>query len=188
MAFLAGLFSLASGLLVARLAGVDNAFLAFALAAAVAFGGIGLAGLLAWLSRDRTPRIDGKELVFDLEIRPPAGASAIGREPGEFYAYLSAGGAGMERAILDFAQLREDEGRWLLPGIVQLSTGRPGPYIAIGGRRVNNTTVYFHLDQQGTLRERLEEWSAWMRGLPAAGTDPASDAAGFELRVRLRQA
>jgi len=188
MALLAGLFSLASGLLMARYSGIENGFLAILAAAGVAFGGIGLVALLGWITADRAPRQDGKELAYDLEIRAPAGATTISRESGQFYAYLSADGAPMTSATLEFDRLRELEGRWLLPGRVKLETGRPGLYVALGGQRLQSATVYFRLPPSATPDEATGEWSPWLQGTPSGGAEAGSDAAAFEVRVCLRKA
>lgn len=185
MAALAGFFSLVAGLLVARYAGIDDGFLAFACAAGVAFGGIGLAGLLAWLSADRAPRNGGQALGFDLEIRTPAGAATIPRNSMEFYGYLSASGAGMEAIAFDFARLAQVEGRWVLPGFVRLITSAPAPYLALGGQRLGGNTVHFSFGPEPLRRDQLGQWGDWLAGAPVGG-DPASDGGAFELRLRLR--
>lgn len=187
MALLAGLYGLASGLLMARYSGIENGFLAALAAAGVAFGGIALVALFGWVTGDHAPRKGGKELSYELEIRSPPGAETISSESGQFYAYLSAKGAHMESATLDFAQLRALEGRWYLPGRVKLTTGRPDPYIALGGTRLRSATVYYPLPASSLPRKSTGDWSDWLQGTPSAGLEAGTDAAAFEVRVRLRK-
>ena len=186
MALLAGFGSLLCGLFIARYGGFEGFFSALATAAAVVFGAIGLVGLVTWLTRDHPPRMNGKNLAFDLEVRTPPNATSIDSESGAFYGYISARGAGTIMVTLDFAGLRQEDGRWVLPGQVPFHTRRPYPYIGFGGTRLNGATVFFNLNVSGQLRQLLGQWSPWMQGSPSGNLAATSDAAGFELRVRLR--
>jgi hypothetical protein len=186
MALLAGLFSLLCGLLIARYGGFASVLPALLVAAAAAFGGIAVVALLAWLSRDRRPGRGGKAQVFDVEIRTPPGAATIGQGSSEIYGYLSAQHAAMEPLRLDFAGLRQEDGRWLMPGRVPLHTRRPGIYLALGGQRLNSATLYFRLDAVAPSQGETG-WSQWLSSSSSAGVEASSDAANFELRVRLRE-
>jgi hypothetical protein len=149
------------------------------------FGVIALTGLLAWLWRERPPAGAGGAVVLEFEIRTPPGAATLAGDSQALYAYLTASKASMQPVVLAQSLLRQEQGRWLLPGSAPLHTRRPGLYLALGGARLNQATIYFFLT--GDLWATPGAWSGWMTGSPGGDLSPASDGAAFELRVR-RQA
>ena len=187
MGLLAGVFGVVAGLLVARYGGAGDGLPAFATAAAVVIGGLLLVAGLAWLLADRPPRLSGRSLVLDLEIRAPAGGAPLPADSTGFYAYLSAEGAGMSGATLHRDRQAQVAGRWLLPATVAFETRRPRPYIALGGQRLGGATVFFHPELEPPIGDRLGQWGGWLTGA-VAGSSGSGDAAGFELRVRPRLA
>ncbi len=184
MALLAGLYSLIAGLLMLRYGGAGEALPAILAAAAVVFGPIALAGLLAWLQRERPPAGSGGAVLLEFEIRTPPGAATLAGESEVFHAYLTANKASMQPVVLEQARLRQEEGRWLLPGSAPLHTRRPGLYLVLGGTRLNQASIYFFL--QGELWATPGAWSQWMGGSPSGDLSPATDGVDFEMRVRRR--
>lgn len=184
MALLAGLYSLIAGLLMLRFGGGDQALPAILAAAAVVFGPIAMAGLFAWLLRDRPPPGSGGAVFLEFEIRTPPGAVTLAGDSQIFHAYLSANKTPTQAVALDQPGLRQEEGRWLLAGSAPLNTRRPSLYLVLGGTRLNQANVYYYLTREHWASPGT--WSAWMAGSPSGDLSPTTDGVDFEMRVRRR--
>lgn len=183
-ALLFGLFGAIAGFVAARKAEGDDRWLALGLGLAVALALPSLWAFLAWLSRDKEPRLHGKRVGLDFELRAPAGVR-LADNAAQIYSYLSATRARMESSKLDFTNLQVIEGRLVLPGFVLLHTSRPDPYLVFGGERLGGGSLYFSLDLPSPLKRAGRTWGEWRRGRSGGSKLPA-EVERFELRYRLR--
>jgi len=188
MAFFGVVGGAVIGIVASRIvgAGADPGFLkalgSAQLVAVVLIGGIGGA---ARLMADVPPLLDGKTLVLAIELEWPEGRSPSQEPEGaEWYLRLHAMSGSVARASSDGPLWREDarleDGRWIVPGAVDVFTSR--------GRRV----ITFEPDS--LVREGFEvplpgrpgrdqlEWSRW---LPTERTGAAASEARFRFRYKV---
>jgi len=184
MALLAGLYGFLCGLATSRIMG-DFAP-AIGVAAALAVGGIALAGLLARLFGSSESSFQNKALSLDIEVRSPVDAAPIGGDPTAFHGYLAGKREDRAAVSLDYGSRRREDRRSVVPGRVALRTRKVGVYLVFTGQRLNQATVYFRLESATVLALAEGAWSPWLPGSPPGDLQPTSDAADFELRVRRR--
>ncbi|MGE0191138.1 MAG: hypothetical protein AB7T63_03760 [Planctomycetota bacterium] len=160
---------------------------ALGIAVGVVAGGAGLAALVARLLADVPPRLDGHELVLDVEVRLPAGQTVAPNVPDE-QAYVELGalrGRVRRRAVrgpVRLAEARRDDGRVVVPGSVHVFTSR--------GKRVlmvqlgAEPMMGFLVPLPGRPRREHLAWSGWLpQPRPPAAPWP-DDKASFRFRVR----
>lgn len=166
------------GLVAARyVAGsADPGFLkALGLALAVALGAVALVGGVARLNADVSPRFRGQEVTLAVEFRwpegqePPPAADSV-----EWFLRLSAASGRTLRASHTGPLWREDarleDGRWIVPGAVDLFTGRGDRVIDVAPQGVIPNG--FIIPLPGRPGAAHLAWSEWLprprEGLPAA--------------------
>lgn len=148
-------------------------------------------GTVARLQADVPPMLDGQELLLAVEIRwpegrPPAGASASpdGPSASEWSIVLSSSSGRTIRASRSGPLWREDarleDGRWVVPGAVELFTSRGDRILDVqpDGLIENG----FIVPLPGRPGQEHRAWSDW---LPHArdGEPPLPD--GFRYRFRV---
>ena len=184
LALFAGVGGFFVALFVAHYAGEENGFLAFAWALAAVLGIIFFLGLMAWLSADSAPRVKGKALALQLEIRAQAGRQFVQGNSNQLYVYLSASKAAMRMAEMRFDGIQRVDGLSTLTGQVPLHTSRDSPYLCLGGEIVSGATVHFPITLAPPLDPARHLWSPWLDGQPV-GQNPPLAARAFQLRYRL---
>jgi hypothetical protein len=178
---------LVAGLIVARLvaAGASPGMVrALALSQAVTIGVILLMGGVARALADVPPRLGGRTLLLAVEVRWPEGRTPPEDEAGEWRVRLSAARGGAVRASRTGPLWREDarqeDGRWVVPGAVEIFTGRGQRLLAVEPAEL--LELGFILPLPGRPGRAHREWSEWLpRG--RAGGAPLPD--GFRYRFRV---
>lgn len=128
-------------------------------------------GLLAlylaftWLAADFPPKLEGKELAVEVEIRLPDGASIPSPdEPRGFAWYATVaphyGKRRTSSADLDLRKARKVDGRWIVPAAIYLHTSQEGKSFGVALADPQKTQ-FFHLRFPGRPGRRQMEWSAW---------------------------
>lgn len=127
MALVAGLVI---GIVTSRVAG-PGYWQAQGLSITIVAGIIGICGFFAWLTGDQPPTLDGDTMILQAELRFPAGwepTRAARRGKGSA-CWLTPLGAGNQRRTayngrLFTADMRQEDGLWILPAEVWLFTTR----------------------------------------------------------------
>ncbi|NMJ43088.1 hypothetical protein GWK16_17700 [Roseomonas sp. JC162] len=176
----AGYFVLAMGLLGlvgGALAGVvigrvlggpggDGALRGFGYAVLIVGGIITAAGGWAWMQRDVAPEIAGGPIDLALELRLPRGM-----EPGEHaYAYLRSGPRGRSGGgSLDRGAARREDGRWILPGRVSVTTSEGDRRIVAG--EVGASAWSFPIPLPARPAALEDAFGPWIAAADATGSD-----------------
>ncbi len=177
------------GVVVSRIvaAGADPGFLrAFGLAQAAAIATVLLIGGASRLLADLPPRLDGDDLLLAIELRWPEGRSpAEVADSTEPWLRLSASSGGALRDSREGPLWREDarlddEGRWVVPGAVDLFTSRGNRIIAVEPAGIVEHGAFVPLG--GRPNRKQLEWSAWLPLTPSAD---ASSSDSFQYRFRI---
>lgn len=143
----------------------------------------GAARLLA----DIPPRIDGETLLLHVELRSPAGDTTdLAALAGTPYvrlgalAPLSSRQRASAQGPLWIEDLRREDGRWIVPGAVEIFTSRGKKVLDVGvGDRVLGA---FLIPLRGSPSRADLEWTPWYPQAPA-GEPPLPDQFGFRYRV-----
>ena len=151
---------------------------AIVIALALAVGGI--ARLLA----DVPPRLNGEELLLAVEILWPPGQSPLDAAPGEWSLQLGSAINHTRRASASGPLWREDarieDGRWIMPGAVEVFTSRGDRILDVLPESV--TGIGWVVPLPGYPGEEFLRWSDWLPHSPA-GEPPLPD--GFRYRFRV---
>jgi len=163
---------------------------ALGLALGTSLGIVLAVGTIARLQADVPPMLDGQELLLAVEIRWPDGqtpaesnASSDGRTPGAWSLVLSSSSGRTVRASRSGPLWREDarleDGRWVVPGAVELFTSRGERILDVqpDGLIENG----FIVPLPGRPGQEHLEWSDW---LPHARDGEAPLPDGFRYRFR----
>ena len=141
----------------------------------------GIARLLA----DIPPTIDGETLYLQVELRWPASGAADPRSmPGAGYTRLGTSTGSVVRRQEDgplfVEDARQEDGRWIVPGVVDVFTSRGQRVLDLG---IGETSLAaFVVPLPGHPHEDQHTWSDW---LPHArpGAAPLPDQFTFRFRV-----
>jgi len=187
-AILGGIVSFFIGLIVARLVGSGSG-LSFLKATGISWGlVVGIAGVtaaIAFLLADVPPRIDGRYLKVEVEIRLPVGeTNAPAKIAGESSLVLGSVVNHVQRKSktgeLKVKEARLENGRWVIPGSVHLFTRRGKRSIAalLGGKSVAG----FIVPLPRCPGKRFEQWSEW-EPRPRTGSWPDTNPS-YRFRVQ----
>ncbi len=188
LALLGGAVGFGIGLGVARVVAAGPAPALWKAAAAATGGIVGLYGLIGGVARllaDVPPRIGDETLWVQAELRWPAGQSP-GTRTGQ--GRLSLGSVGRfsnvqrasDRGPLFLADAREEDGRWIVPGVAPLFTSRGRRFLLA---EVGDSSVGGWLASiPGHPTAADSTWSDWRPAAP-----PKDGGAPFELRYRVVQ-
>jgi hypothetical protein len=166
LAFLGGSIA---GLTICRMLGGpggEGALRGFGYAVLIVGGIITAAGGWAWMQRDVAPEVAGGPIDLALELRLPRGV-----EPGEnAYAYLQSGPRGRSGGgSLDRDAARREDGRWILPGRVSVTTSEGDRRIVAG--EVGASAWRFPIPLPARPAALEDAFGSWIAAEDAAGTD-----------------
>lgn len=167
-----GLIGLAAGLVIgivcARIvaSGANPGFAReLGLALGVVIGLLAVGAGLAWLGADLPPKLDGRALVVETEVRLPANASSPDEKAatgtGWFVTITADHGqrsqTGGSLRVRDAAQRA---GRWVLPATMSLSTSDSGK--TLGVKLADGETQFFHMPLPSQPSQGDMTWSPWL--------------------------
>jgi hypothetical protein len=188
LALLGLIVGLGIGLAAARLvaAGAHPGFLkALGLGLAVALGAVGIVGGIARLRADVAPRFRGEELALAVEFRwPPGQPLPPGGDAGEWFLQLGSASGRTRRATRTGPLWREDarleEGRWIVPGAVDVFTSRGDRIIDVSPQGIIPHGFVIPLPARPGAAQL--EWSQWLPR-PRDGNPAPSDGVSYRFRV-----
>ncbi len=187
MSLLAFVLGIAIGIFVCRYLGQSGLLRGLGLSLAIAVGAIGAAGAIAWLAGtvggDRAPEIDGRPLALEVELRLTPDFVPDNALPGGLQFLLSTRDAGSLRVDLDIAAKRQEGGRWIYPGKVDLFTTRSDTYFYASGWSYQQVFIYANF--QPPFDPANPAWSDWLTAAanPAAARESGPDGLAVRYRV-----
>lgn len=188
VALLGGIAGLIVGLVTARAVsagGMVGFSKALGISSAIVLAAAGLSAAVARLLADIPPVIDGRELMLDVEIRLPAGASPPPPDgKGKSYFHLHSVVRHVARKSLmgELSEARLADGRWTVPGSVHVFTerGKRSLGIVLDGQ----PPFGFLVPLPARPKPAHEAWSEWLpRPRPPSPPWPDTNAS-FRFRVR----
>jgi hypothetical protein len=160
---------------------------AFGLTLATCTAGSALITGLVWLAADLKPKIDGRELELAFELRypvdaPPDSAEALARSHVTFVRLSDGDSRGRGELSSDAA--REDDGRRIVPGTLEIDTSAAKKLLNI--RLGDERNLLFTLDFGAKPKTKDFEWSGWIDAAYELGQQPPPSDRRFAVRYRVR--
>ena len=149
-----------------------------------------VAGLLIgvpYLLSDKPPRIDGKRLALDFELRIPA-AIKIPEQPDGYSIRVALYNDGRQDryAFIDWSSISKQAEVTIIPGHVDLLTHSQSRslFASIGNEPANSQ--FIELKLPASPRQEDETWSDWITATQRADLSPVPEPEHFSLRYRVR--
>ena len=149
-----------------------------------------LAGLLVgvpYLLSDKPPRIGGKGLSLEFELRVPQQFSIPDTPSGDSVRVsLYTGNRETTYAFIDWASIKRAPEGAIIPGRVQLLDHNPARslFAIVGNDPMAGQFITLKLPSNPRLED--EQWSDWIHGTQQANLGPIPEAAQFSARYRVR--
>jgi hypothetical protein len=150
----------------------------------------GLAGLLAgvpYLLSDKPPRIDGKRLELQFELRAPA-TFKVPNQPGGYSVQVSlyTDNRQNQYAFIDWNAITKDAEHVTVPGRVPLLTHSKSRSLlaSVGNEPV--ASQFIDLKIRPAPRKEDETWSDWIFATQRADLSPVPEPERMALRYRVR--
>lgn len=168
------------GVILCRVAGGRGVLRGFGTALGGVFLLITLFGALAWVQRDMVPEIRGAPVAVAVELRLPASVVSRPRTGvgGLFDVTLESGRRPHRlTSLLDMQEAREEEGRWIVPVTVPLTSSEGDRVFTL---RWQGEAQSFRTPIPGRPTALDAQWSPWLTPVPPPAPDQA-----LALRYRL---
>jgi hypothetical protein len=149
-----------------------------------------VAGLLVgvpYLLSDKPPRIGGKELSLEFELRVPAQFSIPGTPSGHSVRVsLYGGNRETTYAFIDWASINRAPEGAIIPGRVHLLDHNPSRslFAVVGNDPMAGQFITLKLPSNP--RPEDEQWSDWIHATQQANLDPIPEAVQFSARYRVQ--
>jgi hypothetical protein len=150
----------------------------------------GLAGLLVgvpYLLSDKPPRIDGKRLELQFELRAPASFQIPDQPDGySIRVSLYTDNRQSRCAFVDWSAIRKDAAHITIPGNVPLLTHSRARslFASIGNEPVASQFIELKIPPAPTKRDEI--WSEWIFATQRADLTPVPEPERFAARYRVR--
>ena len=150
-----------------------------------------IAGIFAgiiYLGSDKPPKIDGKRLTLDFELRVPASTKIPDQPDGStIRACLYVNNRSNQYAFIDWSSIQKTADQITIPGNVELmSTVENRSLLAsLGNEPVGSQ--FFEVKIPAKPRKEDENWSTWIAATQRADLSPVPEAERFSIRYRVRE-
>jgi hypothetical protein len=143
---------------------------------------------LSWVAADLPPKIDGKELVIEFEVRCPEGfeiPSEITNE-GEWYLFVTRdhGDRSQRRGNLELKKATKVDGRLIIPASVYLHTSDGGK--SLGVAMPERIVQFYNLPLPSKPNRSHMNWSEWMPGPTFGELDKIAPKDRLAVRYRVQ--
>lgn len=144
-------------------------------------------GALAYLGADFPPKLGGRELELDFELRCPPGFAPPPLDEGgvPFHAHLYSGGGRGAGIELDRDAAREADGRLIIPGTTGVNSSRGDRQVSIGWG--SESSYYAPIPLPGRPAEADERWSDWHETTTRGDLSKVPPEGRFAVRYRVRR-
>ena len=186
VAILGGIVGFFLGVVTSRMMANPVFFKALGLSCGITVGIAAIAALISWVVADIPPKIAGRELELEVEIRLPLGEPKPATSP-ETKSHLRLGSvinhvqrkSKMGKLNLDAARL--ERGRWIIPGSVFLFTTRGKR--SVDGEIDCKSIGGFIIPLPARPSAKYEQWSDWGPQPPAGSPPWPNDKPSYRFRV-----
>jgi len=150
-----------------------------------------VAGILTgviYLGSDKPPKIEGKRLTLDFELRVPASTKIPDQPDGySIRACLYANNRANQYAFIDWSAIQKSADQITIPGNVELMTHSENRSLlaSVGNEPVDSQ--FFDVKIPAAPRKQDENWSAWIDSAQQADLTAVPPSAKFSLRYRVRE-
>lgn len=166
-------------------AGFGAGLMRLALAALITVGGIALVGGLSWLSAPRPLTRGGKALVLEYEVRIPAAlVPAGGIDDQGFSASLYGGPRDNQWTVVEYENVREENGATIVPGRVPLQARSFERTMMISLGAWPSYVIDVGLPPKPGPAQ--EAWSDWRASERMADLAPVPPEKRIEMRYRVK--
>jgi hypothetical protein len=189
---LGGFIGFLEGLILSRFLGGPGTagfFQGFGICSGAMVALAAIAAAVAWSLADIPPTIDGRQLDLIVEFRLPKGAPqpVVSSEGNQHVFFGSMGSPGRpDRAskagVLDVANARQENGRWIVPGSVFIFTSRGKRDVTI--QLGDGHAMGFQVPFPGRPGRQYEEWSDWQPPLAGPGKPWPDTEMSYRFRVQ----
>jgi hypothetical protein len=160
---------------------------AFAASLGTLGGLLAVSAVLAWLGADFAPRLEGKNLVVEVEVKLPPSMAAPSKEL-PFYSRsvtitADSGARHQSSGELDVEKARSAGGRWIVPGSAYLGTSDPGKSLGV---KVGEVSQFFRFPLAGKPTRRDMEWGPWLTEATTSSLQPIPPTDAMAVRYRVQ--
>ena len=149
---------------------------------------LGLITLLCRMGADLPPRLEGRELAVEVEVRLPAGQTPRADPGADVPPYVSvtadSGNRDTSAGALRPAEARLESGHWIVSAVVSLQTSDSGK--SLGVRLSGQETQFFRLPLPARPGREAMAWSPWMTGPTFGNLSPVNPAEAVAVRYRVQ--
>jgi hypothetical protein len=141
-----------------------------------------------YLFSDKPPRIGGKELSLEFEVRvPPQFSIADPVNDNNLRVILYSGNRETTAASIDWAAIKRSPDGAIIPGHVELLAHNPARsfLVAVGNDLMAGQYIDLKLPPSPGLED--EQWSGWIPAAQRANLGTISDAERFSVRYRVQR-
>jgi hypothetical protein len=150
-----------------------------------------IAGIFAgiiYLGSDKPPKIDGKPLTLDFELRVPASVRVPEQPDGyAIRASLYANDRDNRYAFIDWSSIVRQSDQITIPGHVDLMTHSARRSLLASVGNETGASQFFELRIPASPSKQDEKWSDWIAATQRADLSPVPEAERFSIRYRVRE-
>lgn len=193
--FVCGPLGLISGLLVGLVVGIFTKrpgfagfFVALGLSLLIISAIAGILTGVIYLGSDKPPKIAGKRLTLDFQLRVPASTKIPDQPDGySISACLYANNRANQYAFIDWSSIQKGTDQITIPGNVELMTQSENRSLlaSVGNEPV--ASQFFDVKIPAKPRKQDENWSEWTDPAQQADLTAVPPSAKFSLRYRVRE-
>jgi hypothetical protein len=195
VAFACGPLGILIGLIVGILAailvrqqGAAGFFIAQGWSLLIVGGAAGLLGGIPYLLSDKPPRIGGKKLALEFELRMPPQFKIPDSPSGDsIRVILYSGNRETGDAFIDWSGIKQTPEGAIIPGQIDLLMHNPARsfLVAVGNDLMAGQYIDLKLPPSPGLED--EQWSGWIPATQRANLGTISDAERFSVRYRVQR-
>ena len=150
-----------------------------------------VAGILTgviYLGSDKPPKIDGKPLTLDFELRVPASVK-IPEQPDGYAIRVSLDESDRQNryAFIDWKSIVRGPDQIIISGNVEMMTHSSSRSLLASVANESTASQFFEVKIPATPRKQDEKWSDWTAATQRADLTPVPEAERFSIRYRVRE-
>src|SRR5207248_2231609 len=140
-----------------------------------------------WVGADHPPKIDGKNLALDFELKiPPAIQLPAELSDYNVRASLYANNRDNRYAKIDINSIRKIEGFTIIPGTAELMSSSANRQLLASIGNEPGPSQFVEINLPARPRKENEEWSNWTFATEHADLTPVADPERISVRYRVR--
>jgi hypothetical protein len=142
---------------------------------------------LFWLGADKPPKLDGKNLALDFELRiPPTVTFPAEPSSSNVHASLYANDRDNRFAEINFTGIHRDGDAVIVPGTAALMSRSSNRSLLAHIEGESGSSQFLPLRLPASPRTENEAWSDWMRATQRADLTPVPEPQRIAVRYRVR--